>query len=125
MKKMLIFEPAMCCPTGLCGPSIDPELFRLSTVINNLKKKGFVIERYNLSSNPQEFVSNKAINDLLNSKGMDILPAVVVEDEVVKMGGYPSNEEIAKYLGLSVQDFATKAKLKIKKSSCGCQDGCC
>ncbi len=125
MKKMLIFEPAMCCPTGLCGPSIDPELFRLSTVINNLKKKGIIIERYNLSSNPQEFVNNKTINDLLNSKGMDILPAVVVEDEVVKTGGYPSNEEIAGYLGLSVEEFATKAKIKIKKTGCGCEDGCC
>ena len=125
MKKMLIFEPAMCCPTGLCGPSIDPELFRLSTVINNLKKKGIIIERYNLSSNPQEFVNNKTINDLLNSKGMDILPAVVVEDEIVKTGGYPSNEEIAGYLGLSVEEFATKAKIKIKKAGCGCEDGCC
>ena len=113
MKKMLIFEPAMCCPTGLCGPSIDPELFRLSTVINNLKKKGIIIERYNLSSNPQEFVKNKTINDLLNSKGMDALPAVVVEDKVAKTGGYPSNEEIAGYLGLSVEEFATTAKIKI------------
>ena len=125
MKKMIIFEPAMCCPTGLCGPSIDPELFRLSTVINNLKKREIIIERYNLTSNPQEFVKSKIINDLLNSKGMDVLPAVVVEDEVVKTGGYPSNEEIAGYLGLSVEEFATKTKIKIKKASCGCEDGCC
>ena len=125
MKKMIIFEPAMCCPTGLCGPSIDSELFRLSTVINNLKKKGIMIERYNLSSNPQEFVKSKIINDLLNSRGIDVLPAVVLEDEIVKTGGYPSNEEIARYLGLSLEEFAAKTKIKMKKADCGCEDGCC
>lgn len=26
MRIMKIFEPAMCCPTGLCGVSVDPEL---------------------------------------------------------------------------------------------------
>lgn len=36
MKKMIIFEPAMCCSTGVCGPGVDPELLRVSTVINNL-----------------------------------------------------------------------------------------
>ena len=29
MKTMKIFEPAMCCPTGLCGVSVDPELLRV------------------------------------------------------------------------------------------------
>lgn len=42
MKQMEIFEQAMCCPTGLCGPSIDPELLRLSSVLDALKEKGIV-----------------------------------------------------------------------------------
>ena len=43
MKKMNIYEPAMCCPTGVCGVGVDPELLRISTVLNNLKKKGVEI----------------------------------------------------------------------------------
>ena len=39
MKKIEIFEQAMCCPTGLCGPAIDPELLRMSFIMNNIKSK--------------------------------------------------------------------------------------
>ena len=69
MKKMIIFDPAMCCSTGVCGPSVDPELLRVSTVINNLKNNGVLVERHNLASNPQIFVDNKTINEMLNNEG--------------------------------------------------------
>ncbi len=46
MKKMIIFDPAMCCSTGVCGPGVDPELLRVSTVINNLSNRGVIVERY-------------------------------------------------------------------------------
>ena len=62
MVKMIIFDPAMCCSTGLCGPVIDLELLRISTIINNLEKNGVKVERYNLNSNPQVFVDNIVIN---------------------------------------------------------------
>lgn len=58
MKKMIIFDPAMCCSTGVCGPGVDPELLRVSTVLSNLKKNGIQVERYNLSHNPEAFVHN-------------------------------------------------------------------
>ena len=38
MKRMQIFEPAMCCSTGLCGVGVDPELLRVSAVLNTLRK---------------------------------------------------------------------------------------
>lgn len=61
MRTMKIFEPAMCCPTGLCGVGVDPELLRISTVLNTLKQNGVEVQRFNLSSAPQEFVKNKAV----------------------------------------------------------------
>ena len=64
MKKMIIFDPAMCCSTGVCGPSVNKELLRVSTVLNTLKNKGVLVERYNLTSNPQAFIDNKEINHL-------------------------------------------------------------
>lgn len=64
MKKMFIYEPAMCCSTGLCGVSVDPELLRLSTVISSLQKNGVEITRYNLTSAPMAFVNNKEVNRL-------------------------------------------------------------
>ncbi|MCI2160525.1 MAG: arsenic metallochaperone ArsD family protein, partial [Oscillospiraceae bacterium] len=52
MKTMQIFEPAMCCSTGLCGVGVDPELLRISTVIETLKKHGITIGRFNLNNAP-------------------------------------------------------------------------
>lgn len=66
MKQMEIFEQAMCCPTGLCGPSIDPELLRLSTVLDTLKGKGIDVGRYNLSNDPMKFVQTKAVTDFFS-----------------------------------------------------------
>lgn len=98
MKRMVIFEPAMCCETGVCGPSVDPELLRISTVINNMRSNGIVVERYNLTSNPQIFVDNKKINGMLNQDGIEVLPVTMVDGVVVKTKSYPTNYEISKFL---------------------------
>ena len=59
MKKIEIFDPAMCCPTGLCGTNINPELMRIAVVIESLKKQGIIVTRHNLRDEPQVYVSNK------------------------------------------------------------------
>jgi hypothetical protein len=46
----------MCCSTGVCGPSVDPELIRISVAVNNLKNKGIDVTRYNLASEPDAFL---------------------------------------------------------------------
>lgn len=132
MKKMIIFDPAMCCSTGVCGPSVDPELLRVATVLNNLKNKGVIVERFNLTSNPQAFVDNKVINELLNTEGVDILPVVIVDGEVVKTKAYPTNEEFCTMLDIPESYFkaaAIKGKIidlnKNKSNDCGCKGGCC
>lgn len=123
MKRMVIFEPAMCCSTGVCGPVVDKELLRVSTVINSLKNKGILIERYNLSGNPQIFVDNKAINKILNDEGVEVLPVIMVDGFVVKTKSYPTNEEFCRLLGLS-EDYL-KATPKDSSGDCGCKGGCC
>jgi sulfur carrier protein ThiS len=94
MSKMQIFDPAMCCSTGVCGPSVNPQLLRVATVLNNLKKKGILVERYSLNNNPKEFVDNTYINELIKNNGINILPITVVDGEVVKTKEYLTNEEL-------------------------------
>lgn len=120
MRRMVIFEPAMCCPTGVCGPSVDPELLRISTVINNLKSNGIQIERYNLANSPQAFVDNREINKMLNDNGVEILPVTVVNGKVVKTKTYPTNAEISRLLG--VPEIYLKGP--IAKATSGCGAGC-
>ena len=128
MKKMIIFEPAMCCSTGVCGPGVDRQLLRVSTVINNLKNNGILVERYNLSGNPQVFVDNKTINKMLNESGVDVLPVTMVNDVVVKTKIYPTDKEFGDLLDVPVSSLKSVIKKpSFKKSSkCyGCDGGCC
>jgi len=129
MKKMQIFEPAMCCSTGLCGVGVDQELLRISTVINTLKNKGVQVDRFNLSSSPQEFVTNRLINNYIKEKGVDALPVVVIEDEIKISGRYPSNDELVTLLDVPKSYIREKLKnvefILKKDQDCGCSGGDC
>ena len=122
MRKMYIYEGAMCCSTGVCGPSPDEELMRVSSLADKLNKSGASIERYNLTNNTKEFVENKTINSLLNEKGEDILPVVMVNGEVLMTGKYPSNEEFYEMLFLS---DGGKEDTNNDDGSCCSGSGCC
>ena len=129
MKTMKIYEPAMCCPTGICGVGVDPELLRISTVLNTLKEKGIEVQRYNLTSAPMEFVNNKAVADFLNKFGPDKLPVITVDDFIVISGRYPSNEEFTDWLELDPQ-LLGEADCCDDSSSCCCdttetEGSCC
>ena len=129
MKNMSIYEPAMCCSTGLCGVGVDPELLRISTVINALSKHGIKVDRYNLTSAPMEFVTNTEINKLINENGIDELPAIVLDGKIVITGRYPTNDDIAKMLDVPVT-FLTEEQKTVKVTpkkvgGCGCKGGQC
>jgi hypothetical protein len=116
MTKIEIFDPAMCCSTGVCGPTVDPELTRVASAIFSLQQKGIEISRYNLGSEPGPFVSNKQVNDLLMEKGPECLPVVIVNGQVKKIAAYPSNEELASWTQVKEEELANqepKTKLNI------------
>lgn len=117
MKKMCIYEPALCCETGLCGVNVDPELLRISTVLNMLKQEGVVIERYNLNHAPMEFVKSNIVNQYVNEKGVEGLPVVTVDGKIVIAGRYPANDEILTLLGLPADILLPKVA-----TSCCCEE---
>ncbi|WP_214808060.1 MULTISPECIES: arsenite efflux transporter metallochaperone ArsD [unclassified Exiguobacterium] len=105
MKKIEIYDPAMCCPTGLCGPSIDPELTRMATVVHVLKQHGYPIERFNLVNEPDAFVENQLIKQAITD-GVDTLPITLVNGSIVRRRGYLSNAELAELTGVEEKSFA-------------------
>ena len=129
MKKMYIYEPAMCCSTGLCGVGVDPELLRISTVLNTLKKNGIEVKRFNLTNSPQEFVNNIQVNEFINKKGIEELPVTVLDGEIVITGRYPTNEELVKLLNVPKSFLGEQLKtLKVtpkRSGGCGCSSGNC
>ena len=100
-KQVQIFEQAMCCPTGLCGPAIDPELLRISAVLDTLEKHGILVERYNLSNAPLKFIQTPAAAEFLQHHGPEELPLILTDGKICMAGRYPTNEEFARML-----DFA-------------------
>lgn len=124
MKKMIIFDPAMCCPTGVCGPSVDPELLRVSRVINRLKRNNVEVERHNLTNNPQIFIDNREINEILNNEGVDVLPVTMVDGVIVKTKAYPTDDEFIKLLEIPESYLKLTIK-RIPRTNCGCGDGRC
>lgn len=113
MKKIEIFDPAMCCSTGVCGPSVDPELTRVASAVYSLEQKKFDITRYNLANDPGAFADNEAVNQILHEKGPDALPVTLLNGEVIKTGTYPSNEELAEWLDVKADELQQKPRVSV------------
>lgn len=102
MKTIEIFDPAMCCPTGLCGPNINPNLMRIAAAVQFFQKQGVNIKRHNLRDEPGLYVSNTVVNDYLQEKGAERLPVVLVDGEIAVAGEYPTNEKLTEWTGISL-----------------------
>jgi AhpD family alkylhydroperoxidase len=98
--KIRVFDPPMCCSTGVCGPTVDPVLVRFSADLDWLKAQGLVIERFNLSQQPFDFTGDAEINAALQAKGVDALPIVKVEGQIKSQGTYPTREQLADWTGV-------------------------
>lgn len=101
MPALQVFDPAMCCSTGVCGEDIDPALTRFAADVKFLQAQDVTVRRFNLSQEPQMFVDTPAVYQLINQEGADVLPAFVVEGEVIHAGSYPSREQLMAWVGLS------------------------
>jgi hypothetical protein len=97
------FDPPMCCPTGLCGPTLDQTLLDVIEMIFSLQKENLRVERYQMASNPNAFLNNPEVMNLVRERQMEALPIVVVRGQVVKVGAYPTLDEMRALL-----DGATK-----------------
>ena len=93
MKTLQIYDPPMCCSTGVCGPEVDPELVSFAAMLSQLASAGVRVERYNLGQQPMAFVQNAAVKDALQAEGVEVLPLIFLGGELRLKGRYPSREE--------------------------------
>lgn len=93
MKTIQIYDPPMCCSTGLCGPSVDPELVRFAALLQQLAAQGVQVERYNLGQQPLAFVQNPTVKAALEAGGVELLPLTFWDGAEHSRGRYPSAAE--------------------------------
>ena len=89
-----IFEPPMCCPTGLCGPVQDQTLLDLLETVRSLESNGVKVARYQPGANSSAFMSNAEVMAAVRASNTAALPITVVNGRVVKSGAYASLQEI-------------------------------
>jgi small redox-active disulfide protein 2 len=99
-KNLEVFDPAMCCSTGVCGPSVDPALVQFASDFLWVAGQGVHVERYNLAQQPQAFAANETVKAALAQHGNECLPLILLNGAVVSKGRYPSREELAQLIGL-------------------------
>lgn len=95
-----VYDPAMCCSTGVCGTSVDPRLARFAADLDWLKGQGVSVRRFNLSQEPGAFVAEARAKVALETLGETSLPLVIVNGDVRSSGVYPSREDLAAWTGL-------------------------
>lgn len=98
--KIQVFDPPMCCSSGVCGPSVDPALVSFSADLDWLQRQGVLVERFGLSKNPAPFVSTSVVKEALAKEGNDCLPMTLLDGAVAFKGRYPSRSDLAKLTGL-------------------------
>ncbi|MEP7347907.1 MAG: arsenite efflux transporter metallochaperone ArsD [Gemmatimonadaceae bacterium] len=121
-----VFDPAMCCPTGACGPGVDPALLQIARDLRWLQARGVEILRVGLAQDPDAFVRDSRIAGLLQAFGDKALPAIVVGDQILVHGRYPSRDELVTALSADpatvTADLVTGAR---EDSCCTPGSGCC
>jgi hypothetical protein len=126
MKKIQVFDPALCCSSGVCGTEVDQKLVTFAADVDWAKHNGAQIERFNLAQQPMAFAENTVVKGLLERTGPDALPATLVDGELALAGRYPSRDELTRWTGKPQttieQTMASEAKTA---SGCGCSGGRC
>ena len=109
MTTIQVFDPALCCSTGVCGVDIDQQLVSFSADVDWAKQNGAQIERFNLAQQPMAFAENAVVKKFLERSGAESLPVILVDGEVALAGRYPNRPELARWAGIDAAQEASKA----------------
>ena len=124
MTDITVYDPAMCCSTGICGAEVDQQLVTFAADLDWLKSQGMAVTRINLSQEPAKFAENDAVKSVLEIKGVEGLPVVMTGGEVSSAGRYPDRAELAQFAGVAlVADAAPAARAgccSAEEKSSGC-----
>jgi len=102
--RVQVYDPAMCCSTGVCGPTVDPDLIRFARDLAWLRHHDITVDRYNLAQEPGAFVDNATILAALQTEGPECLPIVLVDGDRIADAGYPTREYLIGLLASKVGD---------------------
>jgi len=128
MPSVHVYEPALCCNTGVCGEDVDQRLVEFTADLSHLFEQGADIARHNLANDPLAFASQDSVRSFLEVVGSEGLPLTAVDGVTVLTGAYPTRDQLLRYAGLTQGPVAVPAgatELTVAENTgCG-PTGCC
>jgi Arsenical resistance operon protein ArsD len=120
MKKIQIFDPALCCSTGVCGVDVEQQLVDFSADVDWAKQHGAQIERFNLAQQPMAFAENVTVKGFLERSGQDALPLILLDGDIALAGRYPTRAELTHWAAIT----AITEQPEPVKSCCSGKQSC-
>jgi len=120
MNKIQVFDPALCCSTGVCGVDVDQALINFSADVDWAKQHGAQIDRFNLAQQPMVFAETSTVKEFLERSGQEALPLILLDGAIVLAGRYPTRPELARWAEIA----EPAAEPKPAKSCCSGRTCC-
>lgn len=129
-NSFTIYESAMCCSSGVCGPNPDKSLIELQDALDKLKAMDCEVERYSITQSPNKFRENPAIIKLIQEQQIKALPITTFAGRIIKVGSYPSIAELVEYLANGNKSSPSPQESTGSEACCpgkelNTSDGCC
>ncbi len=126
LRVLKIFDPAMCCSSGVCGPTVDPVLAQFAGTLKFVSSQpGIRVERYNLGQQPRAFVENADVKAMLADGGEQRMPFIFINDQLWIQGRYPSRDELLQELGITSPPAEISVLAPSSEDACCDGKGCC
>lgn len=128
MSSVHVYEPALCCNTGVCGEDVDQSLVEFTADLNHLVGQGADIARHNLANDPLAFASQDSVRSFLEVAGSEGLPLTTVDGVTVLTGSYPTRDQLRRYTGLAQAPVVVPAgatELTVAENTACGPTGCC
>jgi len=125
MAVIRIYEPALCCDTGVCGVDVDPSLVELTATVRSLRDLGADIQRHNLATDPIAFTEDAAVSAFMHVVGSTGLPLTLVDGVTVATGAYPPREQLLAFADLAPRPERTELGLTEAAPTPASASGCC
>ena len=119
MSTITVFDPAMCCSSGVCGPKPDQKLSVFSADLSHLESLGHTVTRHNLAQEAAAFAANLTVRAMLEAHKNDALPIIMRDGEMVSYGTYPTREQL-----VAMAAGETVEQAPVKTTGCGCSGSC-
>ncbi len=128
MPTLTVYDPPMCCASGVCGPDVDPRLVQFASDLDWLKSQGVDVRRFNLAREAEHFVAHPGVKAILERSGSEALPVIAVGETVASSGRYPARQELAAIAGIAAAPADGEPLATSKEPRAGCCSGrstCC